>query len=618
MDNEMDDQTFRRLMRSPLTRRQFLGAAGMTTALLLAGRQASSVTANNSAKLPSDPFTLGVASGDPAPDGVVLWTRLAPGGVTWDSTRSRDVLWQVATDSRFTNIVQRGSALALPQLAHSVHIELSGLRPAAFYYYRFLIDGYVSRTGRLKTAPMTDAPTNLVKFAFCSCSDFQNGYFVAYADMAKQDLDFWVHLGDYIYEYDAETNAVGGRQHSVTDYQAAHNGTGIDQLSTLADYRRRYTQYHQEPSLQTLHATHPLIAVWDDHETENNYSNTHDEIGDRVAAANGSSAPYQAPMQFLLQRASAYQAYYENMPLRRTHLIANSDGTIDWKNAHLYRRLQFGDLLTLHMLDDRQYRTDQPRSFGTAADGPLAPVKSGLAVNDFGLSPYTGVNDSADSADAGLPNTLLGKTQFGWLLDGITKSTTKWNTLGNQTMMGVTDFNADYIHGNKLFLSPTVGVPVPVFDIDSWDGYSSERAALLGTVAALRKSGEERNVVVITGDIHSSWVHNLQSAPNPADWGNLSSTVATEFVTSSVTADFPPAFWGPVELGFQKNDQPWVKYVNPRKKGYVLCTVTPAQFQTDYRLVDSDPVTGKVVSATANVSTAKSFTVLDGIPGAQS
>lgn len=614
----MDEQTFRRLMRSPLTRREFLGAAGMTAALLLAGRQAAADGANNSPKLPSNPFTLGVASGDPAPNGAVLWTRLAPGGVTWDSTRTRDVLWQVATDSSFANIVQRGSALAQPQLAHSVHVELQGLRPSAFYYYRFLIDGYASRIGRLKTAPIKDAPTSLVKFAFCSCSDYQNGYFVAFADMAKQDLDFWVHLGDYIYEYDAETDAVGGRRHSVTDYQIAHGGAGIDQLSTLADYRRRYTQYHQDVNLQTLHATHPLVAIWDDHETENNYSNDNDEIGDRLAAAAGSGAMYQPPMQFLLQRASAYQAYYENMPLRRTHLVANSDGTIDWKDANLYRRLQFGDLLTLHLLDDRQYRTDQPRTFGTAADGPLGPLKSALAANDFGLSPYLGKTDSAASADAGQPNTLLGATQFGWLLDGLTSSTTKWNTLGNQTMMGLTDFNADYISGNKIFLIPTTGVAVPVFDIDSWDGYGYERAALLSTIAALRKSGKERNVVVITGDIHSSWVHNLADAASLSDWADPANTVATEFVTSSVTADFPPAFWQPVEQGFQKKEQPWIKYVNPRQKGYVLCTVTPQQFQADYRLVASDPATGKVTSATAVVATAQSFVVQDGVPGAQS
>lgn len=609
----MDNKTFRELMRNPLSRRQFLSAAGMSTALLLAGEHAASAQANNSPLLPAYPFSLGVAAGDPLPDGVVLWTRLAPNGTTWDSTRSRSVLWQVATDAQFNNIVLRGSSLALPQLAHSLHVEVQGLRPASVYYYRFLIDGYVSRTGRFKTAPPASAPTSQVRFAFCSCSDFQNGYFVAYADMAKQDLDFWVHLGDYLYEYDASPSAIGGRKHSVTDFQLANGGTGLDQLSTLADYRRRHTQYHLEQNLQDLHAQHALIAIWDDHEVENNYANTRDEIGDRLAALNGTNpAKYQAPAQFLLERAAAYQAYYENMPLRSTYLVTNTDGSIRWKDANLYRRLSFGNLLTLHLLDDRQYRTDQPRAFGTTADGPLKPVKDFFAASDFGLTPYGASTDSADSADAGKPHTLLGSTQFQWLTGGLTASPAKWNVLGNQTMMGLTNFNADYINGSTIS-----GAPVPVFDIDSWDGYAYERTVLLNTIASLRGAGQERNVVVITGDIHSSWVHDLSSATDLAGWANPAKVVATEFVTSSITADFPSSFWGPVELGYQKNDQPWIKYVNVRQKGYVLCTVTPTQYRADYRLVDCDPNTGQVVSATAAVNTVKSFVVQDGIPGAK-
>ncbi len=223
----MDKKTLSALMRDPVSRREFLSTAGMTTALLLAGQ----AQANNSAKLPGQPFTLGVASGDPLPDGVVIWTRLAPNPLNggWDSTRSRAVRWEVATDAGFRRIVQQGAALALPQENHSVHVELSGLQPASVYYYHFLVDIYVSRVGRTKTAPATNAPTTAVKFAFCSCSDYQNGFFGAYRAMANEDLNFWIHLGDYIYEYDVKnsrsgynpaTDTLNTRQHSKTDAQA--------------------------------------------------------------------------------------------------------------------------------------------------------------------------------------------------------------------------------------------------------------------------------------------------------------------------------------------------------------------------------------------------------------
>ncbi|MBC8140201.1 MAG: alkaline phosphatase D family protein, partial [Armatimonadetes bacterium] len=387
----MDKKTLTAVMRDPVSRREFLSAAGMTTALLLAGQVAAQAQANNSAKLPSDPFTLGVASGDPLPGGVVLWTRLAPNPLNggWDSTRSRSVRYQVALDPNFRRIVQQGAALALPQENHSVHVELRGLQPASVYFYRFIVDNYTSRVGRTKTAPATGAPTDTVKFAFCSCSDYQNGFFGAYRAMANEDLDFWIHLGDYIYEYDAKnsragynpaTDALNTRQHSKTDAQATPTSTGLDQLTTLTDYRNRHAQYKLDPDLQLLHASSAMICVWDDHEVENNYATDIDDA----------ETPFTPADQFLLQRAAAYQAYYENMPMRRGYVITESNGTPRWRDAQLYRNLQFGNLLSLNMLDTRQYRTDQVVP---------APIPN---IGDFSAALPAGGNPTG---------TLLGQTQ---------------------------------------------------------------------------------------------------------------------------------------------------------------------------------------------------------------
>ena len=311
-----------------VSRRLFLayGAALSTLPVLGSRAQAGSSRIN----FASDPFTLGVASGDPTETGVVLWTRLAPkplepdGGVPPEGV---EVAWEVATDDGMREVVRRGTAVASPQLAHSVHVEVEGLKPDRWYWYRFKVGDATSPVGRTRTCPGPDSSPDKLRFAFASCSHWEQGYFTAYEHMAKDELDLTFHLGDYIYEY-------GGRENLVRK----HAGP---KLRTLGDYRVRHAQYRTDPNLQAAHARCPWVVTWDDHEFENNYAN---DISEKTGID---------PVEFLEQRANAYQAYYEAMPLRPRSVPQGA-------HMKLYRTLPYGRLATFQVLDTRQYRTDQP------------------------------------------------------------------------------------------------------------------------------------------------------------------------------------------------------------------------------------------------------------------
>lgn len=332
----------------------------------------------------SDPFTLGVASGEPAPDGMVLWTRLAPkplegGGLP---PEIYEVAWEIASDDSMRNIVQRGTELATPQLGHSVHVEVHGLQPDRWYWYRFTCGEARSPLGKTRTTPSMDAVPDRLRFAFASCQSYEQGLFTAYDHMQKEDLDLVVHLGDYIYEY-------GGK-----DKQVRRHTEG--EIKTLDDYRNRYAQYRTDPHLQAAHAKFPWLIVWDDHEVDNNYAN------DISEEKNVDSS------ELLLRRANAYQAFYESMPLRCFSLPNGPD-------MQLYRQVNYGRLANFEMLDTRQYRTDQPSGDGKK---PL----------------LEGVFDSKA--------TLLGATQERWLMSGLLQSTAHWNILGQQVMMARADVKA--------------------------------------------------------------------------------------------------------------------------------------------------------------------------------
>jgi alkaline phosphatase D len=327
------------------------------------------------------PFSLGVASGDPADDGVVLWTRLARdplngGGMPPEAV---EVRWDVADDQSMRNIVKQGRATAAAAGAHSVHVEVEGLKPNRVYWYRFHAGDATSPIGRTRTLPKAGDDVDRLRFAFASCQHYETGLFTAYRHMAAEDLDVVFHLGDYIYEGPGRDNQV--RKHK-----------GLE-LMTLEDYRNRYAQYRLDPDLQAAHAAFPWIVTTDDHEVDNNYAGAISEL------------PNVQPDAFLVRRAAAYQAYYEHMPLRRRSVPSGA-------SIQLYRQFNYGKLASFFVLDTRQFRSDQP-----CGDGSKAPCP--------------GVTDPQA--------TLLGPAQERWLIDGLARSRGQWNVLPQQVMIAKVD-----------------------------------------------------------------------------------------------------------------------------------------------------------------------------------
>jgi alkaline phosphatase D len=317
-----------RLASIRVGRRRFLAGAGAVAGLVLAGR--TTVVATRPT-FSADPFSLGVASGDPLPDGVVLWTRLAPDPLNGGGMppAAVPVGWQVASDDQMRTVVRSGTALATPDLAHSVHVDVRGLEPGRRYWYGFTAGDAESPIGRTRTAPAPDAPLNRLRFAYASCQNWEQGYYTAYRHLAAEDLDLVVHLGDYIYESTAP------------DRPRSHNGP---RPTTLEEYRARHALYKTDPDLRAAHAAFPWVVTWDDHEVVNDYAG---EIDPR-------NSP---PERFRARRAAAYQAYWEHLPLRPSSM-PNGPG------MQLYRRLTFGNLAEFSVLDTRQYRTDQPCGVG--------------------------------------------------------------------------------------------------------------------------------------------------------------------------------------------------------------------------------------------------------------
>ena len=366
-----------------LSRRDFLRcAAGVAAGTLPVPRVLAQP------RFVTDPFTLGIASGYPTANGVVLWTRLAPeplaGGGMPPATVS--VGWEVATDEAFRQVVRTGREAASPRWAHSVHAEVAGLEPARWYYYRFHAGGAVSPVGRTRTAPPPSAAVERLRFAFASCQQYEQGYYVAYRHMAAEDLDLAVHLGDYIYESSWGRNHV--RKH------------GAEEPITLEEYRNRYALYKSDADLQAAHAAFPWLVTWDDHEVNNDYAGDYSQHRD-------------LPQAFRLRRLAAYQAYYEHMPLPARMQPKGPD-------MRIYTHWDCGALARFHVLDDRQYRSRQvcPR-----------PGRGG-----------SNVVSAAECQDLFRPDlTLLGAAQEQWLLDGLAAGGARWNIIAQQTMMARVD-----------------------------------------------------------------------------------------------------------------------------------------------------------------------------------
>jgi len=339
-------------------RRNFLiGGAALAGAALI--HPVAGWTKNDGLSFADDPFSLGVASGDPWESGVVLWTRLAPDPLNGGGMPAQPVpvKWEVATDDRMQKVVAKGTAMAEPAWGHSVHVEVSGLKPARWYWYRFTVDAGSSSIGRTRTAPETSARNDQFRFAFASCQHYETGFYAAYRHMSDEDLDLVIHLGDYIYE----GRPVDGRVRK-------HNSP---EIKSLDDYRNRYALYKSDPLLRRAHESFPWALVWDDHEVDNNYA--------------GLIAEDNAPVEeFAARRARAYQVYYEHMPLRKS--VLRGGGGVE-----IYRRLTYGNLAGIYMLDTRQYRTDQPCGDGRKPACPESLDERGSGageVADAGDGPF--------------------------------------------------------------------------------------------------------------------------------------------------------------------------------------------------------------------------------------
>ncbi len=573
-----------------------MGAAALAlgTQGILFPRKALAATYYPSSR--GNPFTLGVASGDPRPDGFVLWTRLAPSplsGGGMGSTGDVWVDWEVATglssdgqslqnvvlsslqSTQNGTVAKQNPAIAEYTLAHSVHLEV-GVDTAKLpssnttYYYRLMVRDsagnlkYASPIGRTKTTPAAGASVTQMKFAFASCQHFESGYYHAYRHMAQQnDLDLVVHVGDYLYEDGPSTGW-------ARKYQTKSP-------TNLTGYRNRHAEYkYRNPELREAHAKFPWVCTWDDHEYVNNYAGSVD--------ANS-------------RRDAAYRAYYEHLPLRKSFRQSLSS----WRNVTLYGHLEYGNLAQFCLLDTRQYRADQPcggYSLALSCDTRFSQSQTML--------------DRPGATDA----------QLQWLLnDRLSPSRADdytWNVLANQVIM------FQLIHPYDVTGD---GRDDETYYMDGWDGYAYARNRILEHLAQKGTDGKPivPNPVVLTGDMHSSWASNLRYYTS--DWrrsfdANASAeTVGAEFTGTSITtwlgwpAEDDPDSWKAIYAkAFKDSRNPHVKYYDERQGGYMLCTLNGTEWKTELYAVDTfDEVESSSTSITPDL--AATLTVQAGTPG---
>jgi alkaline phosphatase D len=552
-----------------ISRRKLIGSIGaLSTAAsmpLWAGDAPAFLRGRPGDPLPSGLFSLGVGSGDADEDSVVLWTRLAPdplngGGMPQRPVRVR---YRLAHDPGMGRVFRTGEVWAVPEAGHVVRVQVAGLRPESWYWFDFEVQGARSRVGRTRTFSAARQHCHNLRFALVSCQDYEAGYYPAYRDMLSQELDFVVHLGDYIYE--------SGAGSSPLIPERTHRGA---EIFSVEDYRNRYALYRLDPDLQNVHAQLPFFCVWDDHEVDNNYAGNLAE----------EAAPYQG-VAFQQRRSNAYQVYLESMPLRRR---GNAQGEHrdrrDDDEVRIYRNFQFGDLANLHLLDTRQYRSDQP-----AGD-----VFGSTDVDARNIEPVLG--ESLYDA-AGILNpaaTLLGAEQERWLARNLQQSDTRWNILGQQIM--IMPWNLVKAGRKQVELNPALPAAqkaailgafdqvADIYNVDAWDGYPAARQRLL---SMLRASGA-LNPVILTGDIHSAWAANLLTDfSRPAD----SDLIAAEFVCTSISSTFLSNDPRPTDFVVRATlaDNPHIRYFNGLFRGYSLCDVNHQRWQTTYRTVLGDP-----------------------------
>ena len=546
------------------SRREFLKqTTGLSAASVLALAVSTSLTgcaALQKESLSNVEFKHGVASGDPLSNALIIWTRVS----TLQDTKqaSTTVAWELASDAEFKNIIRNGTEKTGKGRDFTIKIDVQDLKPNTEYFYRFVGLASVSPVGRGKTLPIDNVEQ--VKMVVVSCSNYPAGYFNAYSDAAKQnDLDVVLHLGDYIYEYPMGGYATDNAE-KIGRQLAADNS---DEIITLSDYRKRYATYRTDKGLQALHAAAPFIVVWDDHEISND------------TYKSGAENHSENEGDFFKRRAAAIQAYYEWLPIRPP---------MGEQNPQIYRTFDFGNLLSLHMLDTRVIGRDKQ-----------------LAYSDYRDKNSKAMDVAKFSQDLNDPKRqLLGNLQFNWLTSAVGKSKAKWQVLGQQVLMtkmwlpteifsqadrndiaavtaelGVIKQN---VLDNKTVTSEQlarVNTLMP-YNLDAWDGYPAEREALYNNVSALNKK-----LIVVAGDTHNAWYGTLRDVKGNA--------VGVEFATPGVTSPGMESYLSIDTAQAQKmakalslliND---LEYCDLSQRGYMLVTLTKQMVKADWRYVDN-------------------------------
>lgn len=501
------------------------GGNGADTTLPSAASVVAAVPA--AATLPESVFSLGVASGDPTDDSVMLWTRLVPDPLAADggaaalasaSSRSSggpvEVAFDVATDERFEDLVVSGIATATDALGHSVHVDVTGLDPDTWYFYRFRAGERTSTVGRTRTLPAPDEAADQFRFVIASCQDFQWGHYAAWTHAAAEDqLDAVVFLGDYIYEINLG---------DLSPTKDASRVWASDPPFDLAGYRQRYAQTKADAALAAAHAAVPWIVTWDDHEVANNYAG---DVG-QVDIDQPNSRE---------RRLAAYQAWYEHMPVRITP-DAPTGAAGDFDVLDIHRSFRFGDLVSLFVIETRQH-----------ADVPACRTDASL------------VSDDGPACDATIEDdrSNLGAEQEQWLIDALTASTSMWNVIANPIMFaGLNTGTAEE----------------PAFTRDAWDGYPAARQRVIDAIV----DNDVSNPVVVTGDWHASFVLDVPAEPGLPTDHSTATPVMPEFVVSSISSiSFDTDY---------REQNPHLRYFDA-EHGYAVVTVTPGELECTFRYI---------------------------------
>jgi alkaline phosphatase D len=526
----------------PVQRRTVLKGLAAGSAALVVPRLFDPVAA--AAPASKGIFGYGVASGDPTGDAVVIWTRATPPAKKGDPVAAPGsglgkpvpVHWEVARDTAFTSVVASGKVTTSPVTDHTVKVDVTGLEPYTQYWYRFSALGETSVVGRAQTAADIPGETHALRLALVSCSNYQAGYFTAYrAIAARTDLDFVLHVGDYIYEYGNGT------------YGSVRPAEPATETIDLAGYRLRHAQHKADPDAQAAHRAHPWITIFDDHEVANN------------AWAAGAENHQAGEGSYLQRRADAMQAYLEWMPFRMP------DQSVPHEGTRFFKQFTFGDLGDLSILETRQNRSEQVTYPASPLDG-FVPV---------------GVSPALDGALASPLRHLPEPQQLDWLKETTATEGRQWHLLGNQVMVTPVRYPGAALGING----------VTFVNADQWDGYGADQADLLGHLAA--QPHENGDVVVLTGDIHSSWAADLAVGPSPAGY----TSVGVELVTPSVSSDgfyeiVRPFIGNPAPevavaatrqvTGLVQQVNPWVRYLDGVSHGFVVVDVTPQRVQADF------------------------------------